>query len=894
MLLIAILFPGYLYALPQCSGVFTDPPSGNVPKPDEKLVPPDDIGPKLGDLSCNNKGCNRSDYFTPGDYNFRDGSFSHNRFIDTNGTTTRLYFDNLELNNSSLNQYGKAEDLFIYVRGTFTLSGHNYINGIIYVAGDMDIKPQTSIDGAFAAGGELDIYSNTSIDIDLSVIENADLNDICSKEQLGEDHFRLELTSGALTCMAKTIQLRSCANDDCSTESNTAASVVLTKGGVKYSDVSFVGHTQTSVWHPSGGTVLLGLGGVAPALPYRCYIDGVLVANSQCLLTYEDTGLYFDVPNTTSSKTSSNFSLFAVTKDTQTQQCQPLFSNQTQAINFNFDYLRPSVVNNAASLAVTSVNAPSVSTQIDAGTSQSLNVQFDANGVATLNVNYPEAGVVSVSGEFLYSVALPDGSSETLSLTHSDNFTAAPAGFHFANVSTNPRCDSSDPFDANCQVLAKAGEGFAMQIIAAGWQSDSDSDFSDNMALQNFQHSNLSMQSQVAQPSTGSSGSLGVSSSGFSLASGEMAQQISNQSWDEVGTMTVQLANDVSYEGMTISKANSSSERFGRFTPAYLKVIGNVPEITPSCGSFTYLDQPFSFTAGAEPQLTVLGFNAANSETQNYQIGDWWRYKHQTAAEQNQWLERQYQDVTSLATIVDGAETGVSGTVVYQASPNSAELIGAEVQYQRSTDPLAPFDAKFDLVLSVNDVSDEDGVCYQADAVGSCLSYRFDNIGESQSMPLRYGRMLLDNGYGPESESLRLPIEAQYVASLTTSGEAVWQTNIEDYCSVYQTPSSSDAGETAISGLYMSLPVSIASLSAYNDSRLTSQSGIVTGGLGYLFFSVPNSAGEVPLKQHVQPWLKWFWNFDAATPSTLYDPRATAYFGTYRGHDKVIFWREVN
>ncbi len=109
-----------------------------------------------------------------------------------------------------------------------------------------------------------------------------------------------------------------------------ASYVELAVDGSKYSDLNFVGNGSTEVWHPQGGTVLLGIGGASPSAPVQCYIDGRSVANDQCLLTFEDSGLYFDVPDTTSAKNSDDFALYAVKKDTQTQQCQALFSNENK------------------------------------------------------------------------------------------------------------------------------------------------------------------------------------------------------------------------------------------------------------------------------------------------------------------------------------------------------------------------------------------------------------------------------------------------------------------------------------------------------------------------------------------------------------------------------------
>ncbi|MEI6859780.1 MAG: DUF6701 domain-containing protein, partial [Shewanella sp.] len=52
--------------------------------------------------------------------------------------------------------------------------------------------------------------------------------------------------------------------------------------------------------------------------------------------------------------------------------------------------------------------------------------------------------------------------------------------------------------------------------------------------------------------------------------------------------------------------------------------------------------------------------------------------------------------------------------------------------------------------------------------------------------------------------------------------------------------------------------------------------------------------GQVTAPLIVPDWLQWNWNWNGDSNGSLSDPRASAFFGVYRGHDKVISWREVN
>lgn len=829
--------------------------------------------------------------FAPGQYWIENLQIKKNVNVlyPSSGTVSWFIKNDYSHKNSSLPY--SAEQLLIHNYGNFELAGRNYLRAYVFSEKDITITGNSSVEGAIAGGEEVDLDSNSRV-IFKNTSHKIAVTPDCGATPPATNHYRIEFSSDALSCAAKPITVRACADTDCNTQSPLPFSVELYKDTDKYSDLSSTtGSAKTDLWHVDGGSVLLSLGATAPSGTYRCFIDGLEVANAACQLTFEDTGFYFDAPDTISNKDSEQFELLAATKDPVTQECKSLFKNQTKSVDFSFNYKDPSTVNNPASLTLT---ASTQSKIIAGGNTESVSVQFDANGKAQLTVNYPEAGEVTLKASHTHTVTTPSGSEELL-LEHQDSFVAKPAGFHFFNVSAD-RCESSDPYDANCKVLAKAGDNFEMRMKAVGWLFDGDSDFSDNPTLQNFKHSNIQIQAAVEAPSLadgGVNGSFSTLAVDFNLEANESSQLIS-QSWNEVGTVKALLSQDISYLGSTILKDNASSELFGRFTPAYLDISGNSPSLTPSCSTFTYMDQPFAFSGGGEPVIQAKGMASDGSETSNYQIGDWWRYKHKEESDRNQWSGRSYEDKTGELQTQDSEAPDLSGSVSYANNANTATLTGAEVEYVRLSTPTAPFDAKFDLKLTATDVTDEDGICYKADSSASCQPFSFEDIADGASFELRYGRLLLENGYGPESESLRLPLRTEYVSAVTVANIPTWITNADDSCSTYDTQSSADSGETATLGVNMTYPSGFPEIEVYTNSTLSSQVGQLNAGLGHLFFEAPNAPGEVPFKLHVDSWLKWYWNYDGDKPNALYDPRASAFFGTYRGHDRVIQWREVN
>ncbi|WP_220761995.1 MULTISPECIES: DUF6701 domain-containing protein [unclassified Shewanella] len=711
------------------------------------------------------------------------------------------------------------------------------------------------------------------------------------------NHYRINFSSGALSCALKKVTVQACADSTCSSLLSDPAFVTLTKNGSNYTSANVNGSADIEVWHPQGGSVTLGLGNTVPSGDYSCYIDNKLFDNEQCDLTFENSGIYFDVDDSTACKNSSNFELFAVKQDETSiaPQCVPLFANQTKPISMAFNYITPDAagINEAAKLTINSLNAPAASKDIAGGSSEELQVRFDANGKAQLYVNYPEAGKVELAATLTEVIESPDGStSETLVLEHSDQFVAKPDGFYFFNTSGKNGCTG-----ANCDLFAKAGDDFDMSVKAV-CGADDGTPYKDRPALKNFRFTDLNIQPVLQAPlltngdaKDGVLGLLGSTKLSF-VKNNSAPLKVTNQTYSEVGAVSIALDGEVNYLGAAIPEANSSSDIFGRFSPYFLSINANEPSPEMQCGSFTYMDQPFGFISGSEPTLSISGKNKAGAETRNYQIGDWWRYHGK------QWLDRSYSD-TSGATSMDGAalqvldESPISGIVDYYPinddnSVQRAYLSGAKLHYARTASPAVSFSGQFDLALSKNDVTDKDGICYRDTASDNCRDFEFEDIAKDDSFAMRYGRFVMQNAYGPSSEELRLNVGTEYVAAIV-NGEAHWLTNTADSCSVFDTTS---ATESADIGLHLSPDVGLEGVQGFTQSGGSGKAGTIGLGNSFIYFAAPNTDGEVGLQQHVDKWLQWYWSFDSS--SDLQDPRATAYFGTYRGHDRIIYWREVN
>ena len=98
--------------------------------------------------------------------------------------------------------------------------------------------------------------------------------------------------------------------------------------------------------------------------------------------------------------------------------------------------------------------------------------------------------------------------------------------------------------------------------------------------------------------------------------------------YSEVGSMFMSASAD-NYLGVAGLSVQGQSQVVGRFNPAEFTVTGTVSTYDAACTAFTYLGQPFDYSAGARPVATITAVNALGATTLNYfDFGvidnDWW------------------------------------------------------------------------------------------------------------------------------------------------------------------------------------------------------------------------------------------------------------------------------
>ena len=676
------------------------------------------------------------------------------------------------------------------------------------------------------------------------------------------DHFEYSYSGQGITCAPKTLSIKACANADCSatvpdtvTATLSPTTVTGVGGWVGGNVVTFTGGQKSDLQlrHNTPGTVTLGVTGSTPSTKAfsktLCRVNGSVASEANCNLVFADSGFIFEVPDKLANKPTGNISISAVKKSDSTLQCIPTFASITKNVGFWSTYIEPTTPISGQSVTV---NNTVVGKQSSAATTLAL--AFDAQGKANINVNYPDAGKMQLDAKYTGT-----GDEQGLVMVGSDPFVSFPVGLCVTPKESVAECSAS--ISSTCNRYKKAGEPFELIIQGKAWQADGDTNYCDNINTPNYVHNNIALGNQIISPSDGVLGAVGTTA--YNHVAQTTSSNTVSQSVTEVGVFKFTADPASTYLGSSFYDIPlAASPNIGRFVPDRFVVSSS--SVLPSCGSFTYMDQPFGLT------LTLSAFNTGTYVTQNYQ-GAFAKGSASLVGENiNNGVDLSGRlsalPVNAGSWVLGQANVGLS----YQANFNRTVAPGADGPFSQ----LAIGVQAFDNDGSVSFIASAD---MRADSSAICADSNNCNAKRLSTQDLRHGRVVMDNTYGPENEVLDMPTYAQY-----WNGSS-WVTNTGDSCTKVIVP---------LDGSEIYAPL----LASDQVVTRTNNGALVNNGQSTLLWQNKGSTayrGQVTAPLKVEPWLQWYWNWDQTSPAQLYDPRASAFFGRYRGHDRIIYWREV-
>jgi hypothetical protein len=658
------------------------------------------------------------------------------------------------------------------------------------------------------------------------------------------DHLRFTHPASGIICSPSTVQLSACEDSNCSTLYTGNVTATLnpsgansrwTGPGVVSNQVEFSGGmVELQLRHTQPNTITLDASSTpVPANPLMCISGGNI---SNCQMPFTDAGFILTAPDLIANRPDGPVTLRAVKSDpSDPLTCAPAFSGDRN-IRLWSDYENPNTGTESVSLDGTPINTTPPGTL--------LSLTFDANAEASIpTIHYADAGQIRLNA--LYEGS---GNDSGLTLEGSDLFVSQPAGFVLTPE------DSCPVADANCSNTRQAGSAFDLVIEAKAWESNGDTDLSDNLATPNFQQSNIALSHRLIAPSTGVAGNLDVGQYNHSVAIGGTVTI--EQELSEVGVFEIDMTPPL-YFGKDLGQHTSAFT--ARMTPADFSIAVNPGSLAPHCtiGTlFGYSGRALNWQTA--PVLDIEAMNARGILTANYTLGNFNKLSAASLA--------RTAPVTDLATLnAAGSLYPVSSTLNpgsltvtapgsqrYQFAPNDA-FVFTKTLDSRVT-PFIP-----QLAINLNSLIDADTI--SASALPT-------DVMPLANFEVRYSRIRLENAFGPETQDLIVPMSAEYYNGTSMV------VNTAESCWVY-----SDSNATLVP--------SLTSLVAVTDTLLTGE--VKPGSELVLEAPGAGNTGSATLTMAVPTWLQDDFNGNGALSS----PTADVTFGVYRGHDRIIYWREV-
>lgn len=580
---------------------------------------------------------------------------------------------------------------------------------------------------------------------------------------------------------------------------------------------------------------------------------------------------------------SATVQLRAVATNPDTGACTALLPDGPQNVELAYECISPATCSGANQLfvagsAVARNNAGSV-------TSYTARTLSFSNSVATIPLNYADAGQIRLHAR----KTLTDGSGVTLG--GSSTFVVRPFAIRFNAISGNNSgtANSGDRFIA-------AGSAFSMSLDAIAYDGsdamDADgfpvagADLTNNAVTPNFIAPDVGVSIHAFTPAAGSAGNFSASTVSFNAGANGSAT-LNNVSYSEVGSIVLR-AQTTNYLGATV---RGDSPVIGRFYPQQFVLQSAL--VTPACSvttPFTYMDQP-----ALRVEYLLQAQNVSGAVTRNYDT----TAGYDTA------------DISYVAENADdGNDLGARLTVaagrwddgVYVLADGDTSLVVDNAVFARAPadadpapDPDGPF-ASLQLGIDINDTFDARelaGLDMQATLAGACAPTCAQKMLGAQ-IGVRYGRLAMRDTTGSElAQAITLPVFAEYFDGSTFVRNYDDTSNGVLSCTMY--------GASAINGVVFSNhqgELTAADLDADNWRLPATDTALLNGALrNYpdgLHIVPVGKTGSVDITlQNVPAWLQYDWNALDADLAPA-DPSATLRFGQYRGHDRIIYWRELH
>ncbi|MBL4728421.1 MAG: DUF11 domain-containing protein [Gammaproteobacteria bacterium] len=615
----------------------------------------------------------------------------------------------------------------------------------------------------------------------------------------------------------------------------------------------------------------------------------------------------------------------------------------------------------------------------NSGTAAPIILMYEDAGNVQLHAQFDPPINITADNDLLAMPIDPDTTVDTPLETSSNVFTVRPFGvaidFPLAMLESEGRdingiVDASYALDADGSRFAVAGVGFNTRVQGIRYEAgddlidgpgditidglpdgipDTDSELWDNLVTPNFGADSTAgtYKAQISSTTTAPVGGFGaLTNTDFPTFTN--GAQVHTMTFDEVGIIDLEaelldLANaDVDYL-LSNTQLTGHVRNVGRFYPATFELSAGAIQsriqasmqamcINPT-SSFTYLGEDFQVSALLEAQ------NALGVRTKNYVGGvggtDFAKLESTDLPAASFFI---FEELVGMDNDLSARRAiGASAPDVSWPGSGAAEanrgigLFSGNLVFNRQAD--GSEDGPYTMLSVGLTTSDSDGAALELDIDIDEVGPLADDVALIATETFRYGRLMIDNTFGPETEELAIPFRIEYWTGTD------WAINTLDNCTVLSYNASED-NATLRSAYYVDdswedaldgngngqddgeTVIENDAVIANTDIIISISGGLTGESSGVdingddvdddrpLITSAPGEGfeGSVLVEFDLNngtlyslDFLSYDWRStveidvldEIEDGNYVNNPRGQVNFGSYRGHDRVINWQEI-
>jgi MSHA biogenesis protein MshQ len=812
------------------------------------------------------------DYWVNG--NLTIGQQTILRRIATSGTTRIFVNGNIYLGYQVATQNFTSNQLLIYATGTITSDNEINVSAFLYAGGLVSLDYASIINGAISGSGFKDLNNQLKINYQPASLSTANFAPFCTSSPSAISYFGISMNTTGVTCAAEAVTIRAY---------DSVGNAVAPTAGTQ---ITLTTTPNTGVW--AGGNTYSFSGSETFVTKYLQQTSGATLnvnvtdgSHSELgsldpSITFANAGLRFSTIATQEAGVDGSVSLQAVRTDNDTGACVAQVTG-TQPVKLAYVCNNPTtcVSGQPLTLAGTVIQGnPNTALLNPAYTT--VNLTFDGTGTTTIPLKYSDVGRLSFVAQLSVNAS---GVNPAITLSGtSAAFVVKPYSLAISAVQDVNGVANRGGTNVPADRFVSAGTNFKVLIQAR--------DSSGN-PTPNFGNENTSKLADVVLTATSVTYPSGVvavnpalSNTGNFVATTPAGTFVNaSVAWKQVGSIVItpSLTSPDYLGGGDITRFINSGT-VGRFFPDRFAL--NSLTFTNSCVSFAYMSQPFTLSYTLQAQATD------GTKLTNFQG--------------NYGLTNLLVNARALPTYVaetnntgDGASK--SSRVIAVPAPTTDWSAGdynfsGTLQFTRQTLglPDGPFD-NLQLGIGVTDAFDGrsiQGADMDATTATSCApACNAKTVGIPLSM--RYGRLRLDDAFGPETVKLPVNFATEYWLANR------FILNADDSCTLV--PRSAITYPAGAISVDANRTVTLTGGSTQGTyTNLTSTNvGFNAGTAGQQFTAPGSGTGSFVVVVDLTnlAWLRSDWNQDGDF-SDVKLPNANFTFGSYRGNDRIIYWRE--